>query len=693
MKLPNPRVETQYIKFDGGIDLATAVLSIDPGAALSAFNYELGSKGGYRRIDGYERYDGRTSPSSATYVYLPFVPSNPPTVGQLIHGVTSGAFGKVALIGSGYLILTMVTGTFVNGETISTSSGSLPLVIGLNNAATTLGTVADAPGQAPTGYLDAVAKNAAADLYRALIGKPPGSGAARGIVMYAGTVYAFHDSEDGTQGLVFKATPAGWQGVPLGYEMDFTSGGTYEIAEGDAVMGAVSNATAIVRRVVLEGGSFAGGTARGRLIFWSVSGAFQAGEALVVGANMDVATVTANASAITLLPGGRYEFDINNLGGATGTRRIYGCDRKNRGFEFDGVTYVPIRTGMANDAPIFVRVHAKQLFFAFPGGSSQNSGVGTPYVWTAVAGAAELGIGDEVTGYLSVTGKVLLIYARNSTHQLIGSTVNDFDLQVAAPEVGAIPYTVQNVIQQYSLDDKGVVQFARSQIYGNFSFNTVSERIQKIIDDNRSKVIASAVYRKRDQYRIYFSDGGGITMTVVGNKVRGFTRFQYPVNVTCTWTGEDATGADVVFFGDDQGYVYQADRGSSFDGAEIEAYLVLPFNNLKSPRQKKRFRLAVQEMIAVGYCAIRFNPIFSYGNQRIATHRLDTEVVQGGGGFWDVANWDEFYWDAALVATPQFKIKGSGTNVALVYYSKSDIDLGHTLQGVILHYSDRALAR
>lgn len=48
----------------GGLDLTSPVLSAKKGKALVAINYELGQTAGYRRTRGYERFDGRASPSS-----------------------------------------------------------------------------------------------------------------------------------------------------------------------------------------------------------------------------------------------------------------------------------------------------------------------------------------------------------------------------------------------------------------------------------------------------------------------------------------------------------------------------------------------------------------------------------------------------------------------------------------------------
>jgi hypothetical protein len=204
------------------------------------------------------------------------------------------------------------------------------------------------------------------------------------------------------------------------------------------------------------------------------------------------------------------------------------------------------------------------------------------------------------------------------------------------------------------------------------------------------------VYRDKNQYRIYGSDGTGLCMTV-GIGQNGleyyFTEFDYPVNVACTCSGEDSTGKDVVFFGSDAGMVYQAGKGSSFDGEEIEAYIWLPFNHSKSPDVLKSYRKATLEMTSTGYAAIRFSVEFSYGDTDIQTHLNETKEILGTGGYWDLADWDEFYYDTKIVSSPSISIAGDGTNVSLILYSKTEIDLGHKLDGVIIQYTPRRLVR
>lgn len=56
-------MKTSYFQFSGGLNIDVPALSISPGQVIDCRNYEAARSGGYRRIDGYERYDGHPEPS------------------------------------------------------------------------------------------------------------------------------------------------------------------------------------------------------------------------------------------------------------------------------------------------------------------------------------------------------------------------------------------------------------------------------------------------------------------------------------------------------------------------------------------------------------------------------------------------------------------------------------------------------
>ena len=90
--MPAPKMPpTQYdiIQLRGGLDLVTPTLSLPSGVARDAVNYEVSITGGYSRIAGYERFDGRPNPSDATYTLLTVndarIPANKQVVVLLLH--------------------------------------------------------------------------------------------------------------------------------------------------------------------------------------------------------------------------------------------------------------------------------------------------------------------------------------------------------------------------------------------------------------------------------------------------------------------------------------------------------------------------------------------------------------------------------------------------------------------------------
>ena len=65
-----PQVRPDLVALTGGLDLVTDPLFLKPGALRLAYNYEPAIGGGYRRVGGIERFDGRTAPNEAAYKVL-----------------------------------------------------------------------------------------------------------------------------------------------------------------------------------------------------------------------------------------------------------------------------------------------------------------------------------------------------------------------------------------------------------------------------------------------------------------------------------------------------------------------------------------------------------------------------------------------------------------------------------------------
>jgi hypothetical protein len=409
-----------------------------------------------------------------------------------------------------------------------------------------------------------------------------------------------------------------------------------------------------------------------------------------------VATVTAASTAITFLPGGRFEFDIHGFSGAINSERVYGCDTKNRGFEFDGTVMVPISTGMTSDIPTHVIVHNEQLFFSF-GASNQHSGIALPYVFNAVLGAGEIAVGDAVTGYMrqpgSGSGGSLLIVTRNRAFSLYGNNARDWVLTVAQEDAGALPYTMQHLGGVIALDDRGVTYIGASQNYGNFEQNTITNQILPWIRDQRNLAVASCRVREKNQYRLFFSDKQALYITMRGNKVVGMLPVELGHTPSCFSSTELSSGEEAIYFGATNGYVYQMDKGTSHDGDAITWLMSLAYNNLKSPQINKRFRKMALEMTGDSYAEFSLGYRLGYNSANIPQPDTTTSSIDFAVSDWDSFVWDNFFWDGQTLLPEELPMCGSAENVAIVVSGSSDKFEPFTITGVLLHYTPRTRIR
>jgi hypothetical protein len=672
------KVQYAMIPLAGGLDQVTPTLSLRPGVARDSVNFEASITGGYTRIAGYERFDGRPNPSDAEFTVITVTIASAISAGDTITGATSAATGVVILVDGSTVVYTKDTGAFTIGENVQVGGVTKGVV-------TALGGAVSASAQTLAEYLAL-----AADNYREDIDAVPGEGPVRGVVYYNSTVYAWRNNVGNTALNMYKSSSSGWTQVSLGYELSFDTG-SIALVDGDVVNGHTSGATGTIARVVLESGAWSTGDAAGRLIFASITGTFSASDHIRVGATK-YAEAASTQSAITLQPDGRVETVIANFGGSVSSTRMFGADGLNRAFEFDGTTYVPLRTGMAVDAPDHIAFHKQHLFLSF-GSSVQFSAIGDPYRWDPVLGAGEIALIDDVTCFLVQPGDqstgAMAIYSDSNTFILYGSSSENFNLVSYNVGTGAKPYSAQNVGVSYVFDDRGVINLQTTLNYGNFDSAALTLNIRPFVQQRRNLITASGVSREKGQYRIFFSDGYGLYLTFANGKMMGAMPVQFPNPVTCMSEGQKPDGSETSFFGSTDGYVYRLDAGTSFDGAEISANMVLVFNAIGSPRMLKRFRRGSLEITGTSYAEFAFSYDLGYGSteyEQPTQRSYESNLISS---FWDSAIWDAFVWDGRTLAPSEVEVEGTAENIAVRVASISSIYQSFTVNSVILHYSMR----
>jgi hypothetical protein len=679
MKIQPANLKIDYVALQGGEDLITPSLSVNPGRSILSQNYEMDPLGRYRLIDGYERFDGRTSPSQAPYWILGFDTGSVEVVigDTLLGAAASGEVLEIVLLGGnwpagdaqGYFVLVNLAGAFVDNEAVAVAGVPVAVadgVVSLNGAT--------------NDSLDSIYSLAAAEHKRADIQEVPGSGRVLGVWQYQGVKYAFRDNLLGTAALMYRSSIAGWVLCGLGETVYFDNG-TIVFVEGETLtQGAV---TATVKRVIVTSGSWAGADAVGRMVIYSRAGGnFAAGA--VVGSAGGAATLSGVQIPNSLPSGGRYEFVTHNFGGHSGQRRMYAVNGVGTAFEWDGAVFVPILTGMVADTPNHIAAHKGHLFLSFPGGSLQHSSLPAavndpvfPYIWSAVTGAGEIGLGDEITGLISMVN-ALIVFTRNSTQILYGASSADWELRPHSDESGAIEWTIQKIGTGVFLDDRGISSLSASDKHGDFEAGVLSKYVQPFLKPIISRAVASVRVKEKNHYRIFFDNMAALTVGLDGDQVIGITRQLYDRQVSCICSAEDLTGREEIFFGATDGFVYQMDSGTSFDGRALEAVLKLHFNHLKSPSVIKRIRKIVLELSAPINTYISAGVEFDYGG---SDDGMEVFSLEQPGGVWGVDTWGEFVWDGRTIASAPLDIDGSGENFSLTLYHSGVWELQNQVQG------------
>lgn len=677
-----PQRKQTYIALKGGVDQTTPALESQPGTLRDSSNFDINILGGYFRIDGYEKWDGRQNSNTFGFFSCIAALTTSIDVGRTIVGTTSGATGQyLGMATDGQIVYAVPTGTFQVGEEIR--------VLG-----SPVGYITTEPYQridrssAESAQWMAKATTA----HRAYVQTVPGAGPIRGLQYYEGALYAWRNTADNSQCAIYKSSPTGWQAVSLGTSINFTAG-SGSILEGQTLTR--GGVTSTILRVVIRSGSTGAGTAAGTLAIGSPTGTYTAGAATTSGGGS--LTLSGAQAAITHAPNGRIRAVLSNFGRGL---RMYWCSGVDNAFEFDGTVAVKIVTGMTVDQPEFLQIHKNHLFLGFDN-SLQHSAVGDPYVWSAVLGAAELNMGDSITNLLpqpsdAQSGGAMVISTRNSIFVLYGSSIADWKLVTFQRDSGSLAHTMQAIAANtYFLDDRGITNLSLAQEFGNFNAGTISSAVRQWLVTRKSQVIDSCVVKEKNQYRLFFGGGTGMHVTFNGANVSGFMPVQYAHNIVVSHSCELSDGMDAVFYGDDSGNVYMADSGPSFSGERITAFMKLQYNNCGSPRLRKRFHKAVFEVGGAGYADFTLGAELGYTNDNVRQQEMAPVDVQFSTSRWDDVSqyWDTGVWDGKILLPIEVPLEGTEENIGLVIYQSSDTYMGLNFQSALLTFTERRSLR
>ena len=682
---------SKFVTLQGGLDLATPPLAVSPGALAYSLNFFESVKGGYTAVAGIERFDGQPSPSEAQYHLITI------TQWDLKASATPIVVGATLTVGSA----TYVIVSFYESEDGLTCEVVCDSPIG-----TPPSDLEDNPLDFDTGSLivsaelagaldeadDNIYKKDVSDKARALVQPLAGTGSVRGVAQIDGEVLAWRDAPITGDLKAYKNSSTGW--TEINYAQIVAVDNTNPAVIGDLCNGGDYIITGVFDYLPID-------VAKQMLTIGKVTGSesdlivtstlTRDADALTIGNVLEVIPYTFNG-------GGKVRSIKHNFYGGSSTKRLYFCDGVNCAAEYWPAYSVisPIATDyrLLEDTPTHLIAHNARLFMSTGGGTFITSVVGEPKVIDGLSGSQEIGLGDEITGFFSNNTETLTIYTRDTTQVLQGTSPDTWKLSTISSNSGAIADCIAQVDDIFALDDRGINQLSRTEKLGGFDAATITDDIQSLFIELRPFSTCATYFRALNQMRFFFGTRflfvSRIPFSVGGQQAirYGIMEGQYPTDIQCVSSAEDLTGKERVFGGSTDGYVYQLDKGTSFDGEGIEHILKLHSNHLKSPSIKKRFRHADFEIAASNVLDLTFYYELEKGKQSLEPRTL---TVNGALAGYDRGIWNESIYDGYSLEYKRVSLVGSSTNIDFSIHHNSATDRPFTISGYTMTFTSRGI--
>ena len=210
-------------------------------------------------------------------------------------------------------------------------------------------------------------------------------------------------------------------------------------------------------------------------------------------------------------------------------------------------------------------------------------------------------MGETITG-LSVFRDQLIVFCANSIKRVTGVGLSDWNVSPITDRMGCNnPDTIQEVggdIMYVAPD--GLRLLSATDRIGDFGLEIASDPISKDAETflGSTTVFSSLVIREKAQYRIFAysssqrrSTARGLIATKVSSQ--GGSNIQWAttkgIKAYCSDSKYTSILNETILFANEDGYVYELDTGSNFDGDLIEAIYESPYMPINDPQIRKTF--------------------------------------------------------------------------------------------------------
>lgn len=634
-------LQTYPFEFRGGLISNLSPLQHGtqaPGSARLLKNFEPSTDGGYKRIEGYDKYSSS------------FVP----------------AFGEPLVQGSGQtgtiLVLANIYTAPIQGSTFTIAGVAGTYIVAVG------GVSFNNTNKQVTLTLTTSLASSPAD--KAAVTFTSHTGTIKGVVAFNETVLSYRNAD------IYSTTGAAHTKV---------SKPTYGtvLVNGGSQTGATLNVDGLTGLPQI-GDTFS--IAGVEKVYTVLAVPTVTAGAAALSINPSLASSPADNAAITMLScdrSGGVKLRVTKYRVA-GVDKVAGVDGFNTPFNWNGTAFTEI-TNAPSDVigASFITYHKNQMFFA----KGEVLTFTSPYTdsdFNPANGSGVIAVGGLITGIIAFR-EALIIFTDKTISQLTGNTLQDFVLQPVTTKVGCVaPDTIQEVGGDVIfLGPEGLRLFSATDRVGDFNLGVVSKPIQNEMTAliASSSSFASIVIKQKSQYRIFGYNATGLS-TANSKGVLG-TQMVGDNTSTLSWAetvGIKAFVADsdyenqteTLVFAHDDGFIYQMESGNSFDGTNIIASFATPFVFINDPRIRKTFYKLFLYTDPQGGVTTSANLKLDFDTQgSIQPDTIQLSNEAGSVGFYgsSVARYGTTLFGDKLIKQFETQVVGSAFSVSLQFVS------------------------
>jgi hypothetical protein len=634
-------LQTYPFEFRGGLISNLSPLQHGtqaPGSARLLKNFEPSVDGGYKRIEGYDKYSSSFVPAYGTSRVQGSAQTGTTLV--LANIYTAPSEGDTFTIAGVTGVYTIAVGG------VSFSSANKQVTLTLTSA------LASSPAD------------------KAVVTFGNHAGTIKGIVAWNETVLSYRNSDiyttTGTTHTKINVPAYGTVLVNGGSQTGTTLNvdgltGTPQIGDTFSIAGIEKVYTVLAVPTVTSG-------------------------AASLSINPALASSPADNAALTMLScdrsgGGKLRFAkyrINNVD------KVMGVDGFNPPFVWNGTTFTEL-TSAPSDVigASYITYHKNQMFFA-KGDVLIFTSPYTDNDFNPANGSGVIAINGLITGIIPFR-EALIIFTDKTISQLVGNTLQDFVLQPVTTKVGCVaPDTIQEIGGDVIfLGPEGLRLFGATDRVGDFNMGVVSKPIQNEMTSliGSSSSFASCVIKQKSQYRIFgYNSSGESTANakgVLGTQVVGDNTsnmaWAETLGIKAYVVDSDYENqTETVVFAHDDGYVYQMESGNSFDGSNIIASFATPFVSINDPRIRKTFYKLFLYTDPQGGVTTSVNLKLDFDTQgSIQPDTIQLSNEAGAVGFYGAsgARYGTTVFGSKLVKQFETQVIGSAFSVSLQFVS------------------------